>query len=141
VGSPYRELIDAWARGERSPAPVAELVGFRLESYEGGVARLTMEAAEKHHNPMGIVHGGILCDLADGAMGVAFAASLEEGESFTTLQLQSQFLRPVREGRLVAEARVVHRGRQVGVVDCEIADADGRPVARVTSTCLVLREG
>lgn len=140
MASPYRELIDAWARGERSPAPVAELVGFRLESFEGGVARVVMEAAEKHHNPMGIVHGGILCDLADGAMGVAFAASLEEGESFTTLQLQSQFLRPVREGRLVAEARVVHRGRQVGVVDCGIADADGRPVARVTSTCLVLRE-
>lgn len=140
MGNAYRQLIDAWAKGERNPAPVAELVGFDLESYEDGVARMTMEVSARHHNPMGIVHGGVLCDLADGAMGVAFAASLEEGESFTTLQLQSQFLRPVREGRLVAEARVVHRGRRVGVVECEIADGDGRPVARLSSTCLVLRE-
>ena len=73
-----QELIEAWLSKDRNPAPVAELVGFQLTAFEDGAARLELDAGTRHHNPMGLVHGGILCDLADAAMGVAFAATLEE---------------------------------------------------------------
>jgi uncharacterized protein (TIGR00369 family) len=135
----FEELIAAWARGERNPAPVAELVGFRLVSFADGVALLELQAAARHHNPMGIVHGGILCDLADAAMGVAFAATLEDGETFATLQLSALYLRPVREGTLTARGRVLHRGRRHGHAEAEITDQDGQLVARFTSSCLVSR--
>lgn len=135
----FQELIDGWARGEHEPAPVGRLVGFRLASFENGTARMEMEAGTRHHNPMGIVHGGILCDLADAAMGVAMAASLEDGETFATVQLSASYLRSVREGRLVAEGRIVQRGRNVGHAEAEVLDGDGRVVARFTSTCLVTR--
>jgi len=119
--------------------PVAKLVGFLPVSLETGKAVFVMEAGRKHHNPMGTVHGGILCDLADAAMGFAFATTLGPGESFTTLELKINFLRPVFEEKLTASARVVHRGKTVGLVECDVVSAEGKPVARVSSTCSVLR--
>jgi uncharacterized protein (TIGR00369 family) len=98
-----------------------------------------MDAGRRHHNPMGTVHGGILCTLADSAMGMAFASTLGEGETFTTLEVKINFLRPIFEGKLFAKAKVVHRGRTVGLVDCDITTEDGKLVARAVSTCTVLR--
>jgi uncharacterized protein (TIGR00369 family) len=134
----YQELIAAWLAGTAQPAPVAELVGFRLVALDDGVARVEMEASRRHHNPMGVVHGGVFCDLADAAMGVALAARMGDGESFTTLEMQTRYLRPVREGLLVASGRVVHHGRSVAHLACEVTDGEGRVVARAASTCLVL---
>jgi uncharacterized protein (TIGR00369 family) len=119
--------------------PVAELVGFRMLSYGNGEARFEMESGRKHHNPMGTVHGGILCTLADSAMGMAFATTLDDGETFTSLEVKINYLRPVFEGKLFANAKVVHRGRTVGLVECEVAAEDGRLVAKAVSTCQVLR--
>lgn len=133
-------VIEEWLRKDRNPAPVAKLLGFQVTGFEDGVARIEMDADNRHHNPMGIVHGGVLCDLADAAMGVAFAGELEEGESFVTLQLSATYLRSVREGRLVATGRVLQRGRTAGHVEAEVVDGDGRLVARFSCTCLVVRE-
>jgi uncharacterized protein (TIGR00369 family) len=88
---------------------------------------------------MGTLHGGILCDIADGAMGMAYASTLGEGESFTTLELKINFLRPVKSARLVAEGIVVQQGRTVGVAECSVTDERGRLIAKATSTCLTLR--
>jgi uncharacterized protein (TIGR00369 family) len=87
---------------------------------------------------MGTLHGGILCDLADAAMGVAFATTLQLDESFTTLELKINFLRPVWNGLLTAQADVISRGRTVGMVECKVTDEKGRLIARATSTCMVL---
>jgi uncharacterized protein (TIGR00369 family) len=134
----YQDLIAAWLAGTAQPAPIADLVGFALTALEDGVARVEMEVGRRHHNPMGVVHGGVFCDLADAAMGVAFAALMEDGETFSTVELSTRYVRPVREGRLVARARVVHRGRTVGHLACEITDGEGRVVAHAASTCLVV---
>jgi uncharacterized protein (TIGR00369 family) len=124
--------------GEIHP-PAADLVGFRMLSYGDGEARFEMEAGRRHHNPMGTVHGGILCTLADSAIGMAFASTLGDGETFTSLELKINFLRPVFEEKLYAAAKVVHRGRSVGLVECDVATEDGKLVARAVSTCSVLR--
>jgi uncharacterized protein (TIGR00369 family) len=118
---------------------VAALIGFEVEQVEGGESTLWLDVEERHSNPMGTVHGGIICDLADAAMGTAYFSTLDEGESFTTLELKINFLRPFWTGRLVARGRVVHRGRTVGMSECDVEDADGRLIARATSTCMTLR--
>ncbi len=120
-------------------APVADLVGAYPVSFGDGKAVFEMEAGRRHHNPMGTVHGGILCDLADAAMGFAFASTLGPGEMFTTLELKINFLRPVFAEKLTANAQVVHRGRMVGMVECEVVNSEGKTVARASSTCSVLR--
>jgi uncharacterized protein (TIGR00369 family) len=96
-------------------------------------------AEARHANPMGTLHGGILCDIADAAMGMAFASTLDEGETFTTLELKINFLKPVRTGRLVATGRIVKGGRTIGLVECDVVDEKERLVARASSTCMTLR--
>jgi uncharacterized protein (TIGR00369 family) len=134
-----KKLIAGWLDGTLEPPPAGRLVGFRVTGFTDGVVRTEMDAGPEHHNPMGTVHGGILCDLADAAMGTAFAATLGEGESFTTLDLSARYFQAVRAGHLVAEARVAQRGKNVGFVEADVTDAEGRTVARFASTCVVLR--
>jgi uncharacterized protein (TIGR00369 family) len=130
----------AMLRGEVPPPPVAGTIGMRLTAVGEGEATFELEAEPgRHANPMGTVHGGILCDIADGAMGCAYASLLAEGESFATLELKINFLKPVWAGRLVARGHVVKAGRTVGLVECDIDDADGTLVARASCTCITLR--
>ena len=119
--------------------PVGRLLGFVMKSIEPGHAVFEMEAEERHHNPMGTLHGGIYCDLADAAMGFAYAATLAEGETFTTIELKINFLRAVRKATLTAEARVVKAGSTLGYIECEVKDYTGAMVAKATSTCMKLR--
>jgi uncharacterized protein (TIGR00369 family) len=132
------ERVQAMIRGEAPDPPVARLVGFRIVAVTPGRAVFEMEAGPQHANPMGTLHGGILCDIADAAMGIAFASTLEEGESFTTLELKINFLKPVWKGRLRAEGHIVKRGKTVGLVECDVVDEGGSLVARASSTCLTL---
>ena len=132
------QMLEAMVRGEMPPPPVAKLVGFELVAVEKNVTRFRLEAAERHANPMGTLHGGILCDLADAAMGTAMATTLEAGQSYTTLELSINFLKPIRSGVLTAEGRVVKRTRRTGLTECDVLDEKGSLVARAKSTCLVL---
>jgi uncharacterized protein (TIGR00369 family) len=120
-------------------APIADLIGFDASQAGDGRAVITLQSRPQHFNPMGTLHGGVLCDIADTAMGFAFASTLAPDESFTTIELKINYLRPVREAKLRAEGRVVQRGRTVGYVECEVTDETGRLIAKSSSTCVVLR--
>jgi len=133
------ERINAGIRANEAGAPVAKLVGFRPTSVEDWKAVFELEAGPQHANPMGTLHGGVLCDVADAAMGVAYASTLADGESFTTLELKINFLRPFKNGILTATARVVKAGRTIGLTECDVTDPDGRLIARAMSTCMTLR--
>ena len=119
--------------------PIANLIGFTIDEVGDGRAVGSLRPGPQHANPMGTLHGGVLCDLADAAMGIAFASTLEAEESFTTLDLQIHFFRPVWDARLRAEGRVVHRGKNAGYMECEIHDENGKLVAKTNSRCLILR--
>jgi len=133
------DLLQKVHRGELPPPPVASVIGFELTAIERGRAVIELVAEARHANPMGTLHGGILCDIADAAMGMAFASTLDEGETFTTLELKINFLKPVWTGRLVATGRVVKGGRTIGLVECDVVDEKERLVARASSTCMTLR--
>jgi uncharacterized protein (TIGR00369 family) len=125
--------------GELPHPAVADLVGFRIIEAELGRMVFTLEAAARHANPMGTLHGGIICDVADAAMGSAMASTVEENESFTTLDLSIKFLKPIWNARLTAVAQVTKRTRTLGLIECAITDEGGSLVAKVFSSCLVLR--
>ena len=94
---------------------------------------------DKLANPMGTIHGGVLRDVADAAIGTAHAATLVKGESFTSVDLQINFFRPVWDETIRARAKPVHSGKTVSRYVCDITRADGKLVAQVTSTVLTLR--
>ncbi|HEV3142654.1 MAG TPA: PaaI family thioesterase [Gemmataceae bacterium] len=125
-------------RGELPPPPIARLLGFKLKSIEPGHAVFEMPIDEHLHNPMGTLHGGINCDLADAAMGYAYASTLAETDSFTTVELKINFLRAVRKGVITADARVVKAGSTIGYIECDVKDDAGKLVAKAASTCMKL---
>src|ERR1700719_4562746 len=133
-----RETAQKRLRGELAPPPIARLVGFTAKVIEPGHAIFELEVDERHHNPMGTLHGGVYCDLADAAMGYAYAATLGEGETFTTVELKINFLRAVRKATLTAEAKVVKAGSTVGYLECDVKDQTGKLVARAARTCMKL---
>jgi len=123
---------------EEFPAPIGKLLGLILTREERGRATIEFEASARYANPMGTLHGGVLCDIADAAMGAAYSTTLAEGETFTTVDLKISFLRPVRQATLRAEARVVRAGWAAGRVECNILDEHEQLVAHASSTCMTL---
>jgi uncharacterized protein (TIGR00369 family) len=126
-------------RARTDDVPIARLIGFEAKHIADGRATVVLAAGPQHANPMGTLHGGILCDIADAAMGMAFASTLAPEESFTTVELKINFFRPVWQARLKAEGTVVQRGRTIGYVECTVTDEENRLVAKAASTCMVLR--
>ena len=136
----HLENIQRMMRGELPAPPVAHLIGFTVIAAEPGRVTCRMDTrVEKHANPMGTVHGGILCDIADAAMGLSHATLLQDGESFTTLELKMNFLRPIWNSTLTAVGEVVKAGATVSLVECTITDERDRMIARASSTCLTLK--
>ena len=126
-------------RGEMQPPGVAKLLNMRFVDVEVGRISMEQDVDERMANPMGTLHGGILCDLGDAAMGLAFASTCEDDESYATIELTCNFLRPVWKTRLRANAHVVHRGHTIGLTECEILDEHQRLIAKLSSTLIVLR--
>jgi len=132
-----QQTLQAVMEGKLPLPPVAELIGIRLTNYEDGSVSMEMEASKKHWNPMKTLHGGVLCDIADAAMGTAFFTTLADGESYTTVDLSIKFLSSVIEGRVTAQAHVVKRGLHLGYMECELRNAQGELIAKANSTCIV----
>jgi len=123
-----------------SEAPISALIGFKVEHAPDGRTLVALDAGPQHANPMGRVHGGVICALADAAMGTAYGRQLLAGEDFSTIELKVNFMRPVRTGRIVATATIVQRGLRIGFLDCVIHNARGKLVATATSTCMTLSD-
>ena len=126
-------------RARVNDVPVARLIGFEAKEIADGRATVILTAGPQHANPMGTLHGGIICDIADAAMGMAFASTLGPEECFTTVELKVNFFRPIWQAQLRAEGTVVQRGRTIGYVECDITDEENRLIAKAASTCMVLR--
>jgi uncharacterized protein (TIGR00369 family) len=133
------EQLQAVVRGDGKIAPIAKTLGFSLTHIKPGTATVEIDVDERFWNPMGTLHGGVLCDIADAAMGLAYAAALNDGETFTTVELKINYLRPFKEGHLKAVAKTIHHGRTIGLMDCDVLDDRGKVIARSSSTCLTLR--
>lgn len=138
---PVDDQIMTALRIPRDPPPVAKLIGMRLASAGPGLATFELDVDERHHNPMGSVHGGILADLADAAMGYAVISTLSADEGFTTIELKINYLRPAFEGLLRCHARVDSRGKTIAYAIADIVNDEGKSVAKAVSTNFIVRSG
>ena len=136
---PVDEQILKTLRIPRDEAPVAKLLGMRLASAGPGLATFVMDVDERHHNPMGSVHGGILGDLADAAMGYAVISTLAPDETFNTLEFKVNFLRPAFAEKLRCQGRVETRGKTIAYAAADILNAEGKIVAKAVSTNLIVK--
>lgn len=122
------------------PTAISRLLGFRIVEIGKASAVVEIDAdADRHGNQQGTVHGGLLCELADAAIGTAHSTLMEVGETFTSIDLKATFLRPVWQSRLRAHARVAHQGRTISHYQCDIQREDGKVVASIASAVMTLR--
>jgi len=134
------EFIKALLAGDVPSAPIARLLGINLVEVERGRVVFQVEPDESVYNPIGLVHGGLLCTLADSAAGCAVHTTLDVGVGYTSIDINVNFLRPVTldSGRLRATGVVTKPGRSVALASVEIHDNAGKLVATASSNCLVI---
>jgi uncharacterized protein (TIGR00369 family) len=137
-GMEYIRLI---FEGELPPPPIADLMGFRGVEVERGRAVFEMTPGPQHYNPIGTVHGGIALTLLDSAMGCAVHTLLDAGVGYTTLEVKTNFVRPItaETGPIRCEGTVIHGGSRVATAEGRLVDAAQRLLAHGTTTCLILR--
>jgi uncharacterized protein (TIGR00369 family) len=133
-------VLRAISSGEVPAPPVVQMLGMDLVEVEAeGRVAIYLTPREFHYNPLGTVHGGVLATLLDTATGCAVHSTLPEGIGYTSVDLNTKFLRPVtvESGRLRCEGTVLSRGRRTALAQATVTDAAGRLVAHATSTCLL----
>ena len=138
-GAEGLEFLRSMVDGEVPGPPIASLLGMSLVSVSPGQAVFTLTPDESMFNPIGAVHGGIVCTLLDSALGCALHTTLPAGKGYTSVEIKVSYLKAVRpaSGVLTATGRVVRAGSRVGFTEGEVVDASGAVVATATSTLLV----
>lgn len=139
-----RRLAGTLAEHQRThmnyPTAISTTLGLELVAVELGRATLAMQTDPAlHGNQQGTVHGGIIAELADAAFGTAHSTRVLAGESFTSIELKVNFLRPVWSDRLLATAYPVQTGKTVSHYHCDITRKDGKLVATAQSVLMTLR--
>ena len=118
--------------------PHAQALGITLESATADEVVGGFEWAAERCTAGGVIHGGALMALADSVGAVCAFVGLPAGATTATTSSTTHFLRAVREGRVTATARPLHRGRSQVVVKTDLVDGSGRLVATVTQNQAVL---
>jgi uncharacterized protein (TIGR00369 family) len=128
--------------GRAAPPPAGELLGWRLEAVDPdrGTIAVSFDASDRFLNPFGTIQGGLLAAMLDDTLGPALVATLGPGQFAPTIDLQVQFVRSARPGRLVGRGRVAHRGSEVAFLSGELVDHRGRLVATATATARIRTE-
>lgn len=110
------------------------LFGFQLEAAEPGRAVVAMRVRQRHRQVHGVVHGGIIAALADTSAALAVYMVLPRGTPMATIEMKINFLEPVDRGTVTAEGRLLRRGRNFAVAECDVRDHDGRLAAKALLT-------
>ena len=133
------ETMAAIRDGVLPPAPIAMLMQFDIRALEEGRVEFGCTLDESAYNPIGVVHGGLVCTLLDTVAGCAVHTTLPAGVAYTSIEIKVNYLRPVHatSGPLTAIGRVVKPGRRVAFAEGEVLDAQGRTVATASSSLLV----
>jgi len=134
------EFIEAIRDGQLPPPPIAQLLGLRLREASRGLVVFECEPSEAVYNPIGVVHGGLVCTLADSAAGCAVQTTLPAGTGYTSVDITVNYLRPVTQasGTLAVTGRVVRSGRRMALATAEVHDGAGRLVSTASSNCLII---
>ncbi len=126
-----------------SKAGFFQLLGARVEQISGGRGRVSITVDERLMHPQMIVHGGLIFTLADTAMSMALLSVIPPGTPFGTIEAKINYLRPVREGKLIAEGSMVHQGRSTAVLEATIyneVNGERATIAKALGTFNIARE-
>jgi len=128
--TPEEKQATEMVRRRMRESKSSELLGFDVESVQEGRAIFRLDVRSRHKQIHGVVHGGILAALADTAAAIAAYTVIPRGVEIATLELKINYMEPVAGGRVKADARVLRKGRNFIVTECEIFNEDGTLAAK-----------
>ncbi|OBB43241.1 PaaI family thioesterase [Mycobacterium sp. 852002-51961_SCH5331710] len=133
------DYLRAMAEGELPPAPIGGLMQFDIAGVEPGRVEFTCVPDESAYNPIGAIHGGLICTLLDSVTGCAVHSTLPQGKGYTSVEIKVNYLKAVRldSGVLTATGTVVKAGSRVGFAEGVVTDGSGAVVATASSTLLI----
>jgi uncharacterized protein (TIGR00369 family) len=139
LAMPGIDYLRAMADGVLPPPPISGLMEFELVSADPGKVVFTCRPDESAYNPIGVIHGGLVCTLLDSVAGCALHSTLPRGKGYTSIEIKVNYLKAVRlsSGLLTATGTVVKSGSGVGFTEGVVTDPDGTVIATATSTLLV----
>jgi uncharacterized protein (TIGR00369 family) len=139
AGKTGLEQMQAMLDGELPFAPIAKTLDFSLIRVGPGIALFQGKPGTAHFNPMGSVHGGWFATMLDSALGCAVHTLMPAGRGYTTAELSVNYVRGLspKVGRVRAEGKVIHCGKQLATAEARLFGPDGTLFAHATTTCLV----
>jgi len=142
--SEYEELNphfkDALLNWMKTNNPFWSLLGMELMGIKKGWAKIRLPFTEKLTNGIGVAHGGAIFSPADSAVGMALVGLTNKDESISTLEMKINYMKPVAEGEIIAEARIVHKGTMTAIGDVEIKDGKGNLIAKGLATYAIVKK-
>ncbi len=136
----YPTYLRRLQTGEEGLNPFLSYFGIVLEELQEGYARFRMPIRPEYMQGAGFIQGGVLVAMADEAIAHAIMTVLKPDTGITTIELKSNFLAPVREGDLIAEARVFKKGRILIIGDCLVKNGENREVLRCSATFMAFSD-
>lgn len=138
---PGREFLQAIIDGRLPPPPIANLTGARLVSVDDGEAVFRCAPDESTYNPLGMVHGGLLCTLLDSAAGCAVHTRLPAGAGYGTIEIKVSFLEPLHAdvGQIEVHGHALRVGGRVAFAEAHARDTRGRLVGHGTTSIAVIQ--
>lgn len=136
------DYLNAMRAGELPPPPIAAHFDLRIVDVQPGDVSFTCLPDESAYNPIGLVHGGLVCTLLDSVTGCAVQSTLPAGSGYTSVEIKVSYLRPVHSGtgELRARGWITKPGRRVAFAEGDVRDADGKLIATASSTCLIMEQ-
>ncbi|WP_454851875.1 PaaI family thioesterase [Promicromonospora soli] len=132
------EFLRRMRDGVIPPPPISAHFGLDIDEVEEGRVTFGCTPDESGFNPIGTIHGGVLCTLLDTVCGCAMQSVLPQGKGYTSVEIKVNYVKAVRGGGpLTAEGTVVKAGSRVGFTEAVVRDATGAVVATASSTLLV----
>ena len=137
------EWLRAMAEGRAPSPPMAEVLGFKLDEIDEGKVIVSLDPAEFHYNPMGILHGGMAATLFDTALGCAVQSLLPPAHAAPTMQLQVSYVRPitVQTGKIFCTGTIIHLGKRSATAEGRLNDGSGKLYAHATGTFMIAGPG
>ncbi len=132
------EFRDVLIRKMQTASPFWDLLGLELTDVRKGWARVRLAFDRKLVHPLGIAHGGTIFSAADSAVAMALIGMVDRSETFTTVEMKLNYLKPFERGAITAEAVIVHKGSRTALGEVDVRDDEGNLVAKGLATYMIL---
>ena len=132
------ELKELIIETMKTRSPYWSLLGMELVDIKKGWAQVRLPFDKKLVHPLGIAHGGAIFSPADSAVAMALIGMVEKDETFLTIEMKINYLAPFTKGEIIAEAKIIHKGRNTALGDIVVKNGNGELIAKALATYMIV---